>query len=289
MVHANSTKQSKFLKNPILLRMFLDNCVYFNLVFRAESALNKTAYEGSATDVSLVCIVIRLFEMSKVIGRYETTRKKFHYRGEQRLTAEPHTRQKDNELVSQCLSSNQEAWSQLYRRLYRTVNFITHWNKWGFSLDKAEEIMQDTFTGLITSLREFKFDCSLETYVANIAERNCIAELRRICALKRDAERNCISMDATDDEGVLKRVLADSKPSSLDDIQKSETVELLKEALNCLGDKCRIILYFKYYENYSYEDIAGRLNIPRNTVASRLKRCLLELRDLYTQHSGESL
>ncbi len=287
MVHANSTQQSKLLRNPKRLQLFLGNYVCFNLLFQAEAALKKTAYKKSATDVSLV--FIRLFEMSKAIGRYETTQNKLHHRGEQKLTAEPYTIQKDKELIAQCLSSNQEAWSQIYRRLYRTVHFIIHWNKWGFSQDQAEEIMQDTFTSLITSLKAFNFECSLETYVANIAERNCIAELRRISALKRAAQRHSISMHATDDMGALKRVLTDSNPSLLEELQQSEAVELLKEVLNSIGDKCRIILNLKYYDNYSYEDMAWHLKIPRGTVASRLKRCLLELRDLYTKHSGEYL
>jgi RNA polymerase sigma-70 factor (ECF subfamily) len=212
-----------------------------------------------------------------------------HFRGELTLPAEHYTRQQDKELVAQCLSGSQEAWSTLYRRLYRSVNFIAHWHKWGFSQDQAEEILQETFTGLITSLKAFNFDCSLETFATNIAERRCIYELRRISALKREASKDCISMHETNDEGELKMELVDNKPSTVEELQRSEVAELLKSALNSIGDKCRQILRLKYYESYEYDEIAALLRIPLGTVASRLKRCLVELKDIYTQYNGESL
>jgi RNA polymerase sigma-70 factor (ECF subfamily) len=280
------------LENPIgppRLRILLVGYICFSLLFQAGTAVHKASIRGSWADRSLVFILNMPLAMPWVIGRHKIINYKPYYGGERGLTAENYSIQQDKELVARCLSGNQEAWSHLYRRLYRTANFITHWNKWGFSQDQAEEIMQETFTGLITSLKAFKFDCSLETFVSNIAERKCISELRRITALKREAERNPISMHATNDEGELKMVLEDNKPSSVDELQRSEVAEVLKAALISIGDKCRRILQLKYYENFSYDDIAGLLNIPRGTVASRLKRCLLELRDLYTKLGGESL
>jgi RNA polymerase sigma-70 factor (ECF subfamily) len=193
----------------------------------------------------------------------------------------------DKELVSQCLSGSEEAWLQLYRRTYNTIQFVTHWKKWHFSNEEAEEIMQDVFMSLITSLRTFNFGCSMETFASNIAKNRCISEIRRITAAKREGDKDSISIYDTDEEGVPRVTLEDTQSSFEDTLQKDETRILLESALNSIGEKCREIINLKYYENRSYDEIVSLLNIPMGTMASRLKRCLLELRRICEKHKGD--
>jgi RNA polymerase sigma-70 factor (ECF subfamily) len=69
-------------------------------------------------------------------------------------------------------------------------------------------------------------------------------------------------------------------------VESAETGQMLQQALDGLDEKCRTIIQLKYYDDYSYEDIAALSNIPLGTVASRLKRCLLELKKLCEKQSG---
>jgi RNA polymerase sigma-70 factor, ECF subfamily len=202
------------------------------------------------------------------------------------LLQQKDNQQQDRELVASCLSGSEEAWTHLYRSLYKTIHFITHWHKWDFSLEQSKEITQDIFATLITSLKTFKFDCSLETFAANIAQNKCISELRKITALKRKTDKQSISMYEADADGVGRVILKDTKPTVEKDLQREETEHKLKEALSALGEKCRTILCLRYYEDCSYEAIAHRLSLSIGTVASRIKRCLIELRTLYEKCGG---
>ena len=48
--------------------------------------------------------------------------------------------QDDKELIKRCISSDEAAWSALYRRVYKTVHYIAHWHKWNFSPDMVDII-----------------------------------------------------------------------------------------------------------------------------------------------------
>jgi RNA polymerase sigma factor (sigma-70 family) len=197
--------------------------------------------------------------------------------------------QDDRLLISRCLGGEQDAWSDLYRRLYKPVHYITHWHKWNFTPDHAEEITQEVFLSLVTSLKTFNFDCSLETFATNIARNKCISEIRRVSALKRDGDKDCLSTDAMDEDGNNLVSLADNSAPLSRQIDQGDITAVMQAALDSIEEKCRTIIRLKYYNDYSYEDIAALSNLPLGTVASRLKRCLLELRKLCLKHTGGNL
>lgn len=197
--------------------------------------------------------------------------------------------QDDKRLVSQCLAGSESAWTVLYQRIYRHVYFITHWKKWHFSFEEAEELKQDVFMSLVTSLKAFKFDCSLETYAANIARKRCITELRKITAAKRESAQESISIYETDEDNRPRVILEDKQSSFADRLVAAEKREQLQAVLNMIGERCREIIRLKYYENRSYDEIVLILSLPLGTVASRLKRCLLDLRSLIEKNKGDLL
>ena len=201
------------------------------------------------------------------------------------------TLDQDKKLVSRCLAGDEDAWTRLYKRTYHSIRFIAFWNKWHFPRDKAEEIMQDVFTGLVSSLKNFNFDCSLETFAGNITKNKCISEVRRINAAKREGEKQTLSLDDIDAQGNPRLVLEDKESKSLfeERLENEETAVLLKSTLDNMGQSCRHIIKLKYFENLSYEEIVSILNLPLGTVSSRLQRCLLELRNLCEKIRGDLL
>jgi RNA polymerase sigma factor (sigma-70 family) len=142
------------------------------------------------------------------------------------------------------------------------------------------------FLRLVSSLKTFNFECSLETFASNIAKNKCISEIRRITALKREGEKESLSADALDEDGNNIVALADSSTPQSRNLDRSDIQAVMQEALAAVDEKCRTIIRLKYYDDYSYEDIAALSQIPMGTVASRLKRCLLELKRLCKKYSG---
>jgi len=195
----------------------------------------------------------------------------------------------DKQLVSRCLSGSEADWNVLHQRIYSHVYFITHWKKWHFTHEEAEELMQDVFMGMVTALKAFNFDCSLETYASHIARRRCITELRKKTAAKRDNQQEAISIQAVDEDKRPLINLEDKRPSLEERLITAETGAHLQAMLNSLGERCREIIRLKYYDNRSYDEIVVILQAPLGTVASRLKRCLLELRRLIEKSGGDLL
>jgi RNA polymerase sigma-70 factor (ECF subfamily) len=66
--------------------------------------------------------------------------------------------------------------------------------------------------------------------------------------------------------------LSSDKPSPLSQVLSAEQGETVRQALGSLPDKFRIPLVLAYYNEYSYDQIAAVMRIPRNTVATLLFR-----------------
>ncbi|MCP4717234.1 MAG: sigma-70 family RNA polymerase sigma factor [Deltaproteobacteria bacterium] len=186
----------------------------------------------------------------------------------------------DKELVTKCLAGDEAAWTKLHARLYPSIRYVTHWQKWHFSRDKSEDMIQDVYLGIVTSLKNFHFDCSLETFAVNITKNKCISEIRRLNAVKREGEQESMSLDERDSENMPRVPVPQTQPSFLGELQQQETADLFEKAFQDLGEKCSTIIKLKYFDNRSYDEIVGILRAPMGTVASRLKRCLLELRTI---------
>jgi RNA polymerase sigma-70 factor (ECF subfamily) len=54
----------------------------------------------------------------------------------------------------------------------------------------------------------------------------------------------------------------------------------LVKALEELGPDCQQIIRLRYFQQQSYNEICGLLELPLGTVCSRLKRCLMKLKSL---------
>ncbi len=78
-------------------------------------------------------------------------------------------------IVARCNRGEEAAWTVLYHTYRDRVYRITHWRRWRFAPEEAEEIMQEVFLALVSSLRTFDFRSSLDTYISQIATNKCIS------------------------------------------------------------------------------------------------------------------
>ncbi len=66
--------------------------------------------------------------------------------------------------------------------------------------------------------------------------------------------------------------LSSGKPGPLAQILSAEQGKTVRQALGSLPDRFRVPLVLAYYNEYSYDQIAAVMRIPRNTVATLLFR-----------------
>jgi RNA polymerase sigma-70 factor, ECF subfamily len=132
------------------------------------------------------------------------------------------------------------------------------------ALDACQDAFARAFRAMpqLSSLEQFYpwFYCILRNRCFNLIARRQTTERYREVA-QQDAE----SAGET------------SSPSQ--SLEQQEEREQIRAALTLLSPEHREVLAMKYWEERTYEQIAGLLGIPRGTVMSRLFHARIALRD----------
>jgi len=186
----------------------------------------------------------------------------------------------ERDLVGRCNGGDEAAWTLLYRTYRERVYRITHWRRWGFQREEADEVMQEVFLALVSSLRSFDFRSSLETYISQIANNRCISALRKQMAARAGGQTGHLPLEE------VEPVLSDAADRPDQEVLRREQRHIVLKGLGGLSSACRSIVRFRFIDGLSYREIATLLDIEEGTVASRLSRCLGELREVCQRLSG---
>ena len=122
---------------------------------------------------------------------------------------------------------------------------------------RSEDLMQETFLAVIGASKRYEPRALVRTYLYGIAMNLLGAERRKQL---RDSPAGAIA----------------SEPATTD---LPDSVLWIREALRKLDDSEREILMLREYEQLSYAEIAELVNVPLNTVRSRLFRARMALKE----------
>ena len=132
----------------------------------------------------------------------------------------------------------------------------------------AEDVTQEVFFQAYKSLKQFRAESQLSTWLYRIAVNRSLNHQR-----KRKLERWLsldfgASEDAADGSGFLGAT--EDGPDGV--IEKKDTERIVQEAINSLPDQQRIAILLHRYEDLSHEEIAGIMGVTVASVESRLHR-----------------
>lgn len=164
----------------------------------------------------------------------------------------------DAELVERCRTGDEQAWNELVERFSRYVYAIAV-RGFRMSEEDAEDVFQDVFTRIYTRLDTLRDTSALRPWIAQLTRRCCLDAIS-------GAERELPGDDA----------LAGEESVDMTEIEEAYAV---REALAGLTENCQDILDRFFAQDQSYRTIASELDIPQGTIASRIARCLVKLRD----------
>ena len=126
------------------------------------------------------------------------------------------------------------------------------------------EILHDIFLQLITSTPSFRGDSRLSTYVYRVARVTVFQKYRRENTLKRGRTYRLI-LDAEE--------LADEKLLDQEYFYgMKQARQILIDAIKSLPEAYRETLNLRIFEDLNYSEIAKRLNLPINTVSTRIHK-----------------
>ena len=133
------------------------------------------------------------------------------------------------------------------------------------SKDEAEELFQEALWKLYNSLGTYKSEYSFKTWLRRLV-------LTTFISMKRK-DRKTLSVEDLSDKGIG---LSSEGPSEEDlDLESA-----LKEALSKLPKDTRAIIYLRFKEGLSHEEIAEELKMSVEAVRKRLSRALKFLREV---------
>ena len=184
-----------------------------------------------------------------------------------KLEKRDHTTLSDLELAS-CIAAKDVAAVRLVtgrnnQRLYRTA--------WSILKDRseAEEAVQDGYMKAFNAIKTFAGSSSLSTWLTRIVVNEALDRRRR--AQKRSRMLNQESVLVL--EEYREKLMAGSHPHSPEKIlMRRQIAKLLEAAIARLPDTFRPVFVLREIEGLSVEDTAEALQIPEETVKTRLFR-----------------
>jgi RNA polymerase sigma-70 factor (ECF subfamily) len=143
--------------------------------------------------------------------------------------------------------------------------------------EDARDLTQDTFLRVLSSIKGFRGDAELKTWLFRIAINESRNRFRWWKRRRRDVT---ISLDATigDTETTYADMLPANRESPEDAALSREREYALKSALLDIPDSFREAVVLCDIEGLSYEETASALGIGLGTVKSRISRGREELR-----------
>jgi RNA polymerase sigma-70 factor (ECF subfamily) len=172
---------------------------------------------------------------------------------------------RDEELLRRMLAGDGDAFEALYDR--RQAGVYRFALRMSGSAEIAEDVTHDVFIALMRDGGQFDPSRgNVAGYLLGIARHRVLRRLRR--------ERSFISM--TEDveergESLLdEQLIADADPFV--DLTRSETVELVRQAVLALPEHYREVVALCSLGEMSYEQAADVIGCPVGTIRSRLNR-----------------
>ncbi len=148
----------------------------------------------------------------------------------------------DEELLRQYQAGRESAFNELVLRYQEKVYWLAR--RFSSSHDNADDITQEVFCKMYESLKDFRGDSSLYTWLYRITVNVSLNFLRR--QKVRDFLRIDEMFDVEAPEGESPHLM----------VEKNEQQSLIEEAVATLPKKQKAVFLMRYYDEMPYEEIA---------------------------------
>lgn len=160
----------------------------------------------------------------------------------------------DGKLLQRIAGGDEDAFTELYQRLQRPLfGFLV---KLVREREMAEEVLNETLLDVWRQAGRFEGKSSVSTWIYSIAHHKAVSRLRRI-------------REHSLEEGAAERI-EDPAPTADVRVAEDDMARLLKRTLDKLSFDHREVIQLAYYQEFSVQEIAEVLDLPENTVKTRM-------------------
>jgi RNA polymerase sigma factor (sigma-70 family) len=188
----------------------------------------------------------------------------------------------DYALVRRALDKgDQKAYAELMSRYRDSVYFMLL--KMVNNKDDADDLTIEAFGKAFKRLAQYTPNFAFSTWLFKIATNNCIDHIRK-------KKNNTFSIDKPfqDDEGG--EMTMDLRSEQLDPeekVMKKQKVMMMREVVEKLKPRYKMLVEMRYFEELSYEEIAEKLELPLGTVKAQLFRAREFLQNILKNSQGK--
>ena len=174
----------------------------------------------------------------------------------------------DEQLMSLFQGGDENAYIELVNRYKdKLINFI--YNYLG-DLESSEDVVQETMIKLYQKKHYYKEIAKFSTWLYTIAKNLANTELRK----RKQRKTTLLSQFSKDDKTYE---LPSNDPEPGQEIQTDIVNKIIRDAVDQLSEKFKIVIVLRDIQGLSYEDISEIINVPIGTVKSRINRARLQL------------
>jgi RNA polymerase sigma-70 factor, ECF subfamily len=162
-------------------------------------------------------------------------------------------------------------------------NIINFCFRFCFNRGVAEELAQEVFIRVYQAANRYRPDARFSTWLYRIAVNLCLNESR-----KGKYKAHIQSMDQPVQFGHSEVVLDIEDQESLsshDLVEAREREKLIHQAMSALSEKQRLALLLRVFNEFSYQEIAGQMDISETKVKSLIYKGRQRLQELLKEYS----
>lgn len=188
----------------------------------------------------------------------------------------------DHQLVQKAVQEgDQKAYAELMDRYRDSIYYMLL--KMVNNRDDADDLTVEAFGKAFKRLHQYTPDYAFSTWLFKIASNNCIDHIRK-------KKKNLYSIDNEQENEEGDQIAIDIKAGNLDPeekVMKKQKVDRMREVVEQLKPKYRELVKLRYFEEYSYDEIAEEMELPLGTVKAQLYRAREFLQNIIERTSGD--
>ncbi len=188
-----------------------------------------------------------------------------------------HAADDDAKLIAAFIKGDGESFTALVDRHMSTVYKFTY--RYVGNADATNDIVQDVFIKVWKNIKKFDIEKNFKTWLLTIAKNTALDAVKKKKAVLFSAiEGGEIDIDTF----LAPHVDSPALPDEL--LQKKQTKAELDHILQELGPSYRSVLLLRYVEHLKFREIADMLQEPIDTIKSKHRRALIQLRKILSDN-----
>lgn len=187
--------------------------------------------------------------------------------------------QRDFMLVQRANIGDQKAYAELMDRYRDAIYYMLL--KMVNNASDAEDLTIEAFGKAFKNIQQYTPNFAFSTWLFKIATNNCIDFIRK-------RKMNHISLDHNDEEH--ERASHDIQAPILDPEESminEQKIKLMHSIVSKLKPRYRKLIELRYFNEFSYEEIAEELELPIGTVKAQLFRARELLYNILKNTNGK--